>query len=45
MNAPLNATAIRRQLYADMSPHHLTPLWEELHALVPPQPRTPCVAA
>ncbi len=35
----------RAQLYADMSPHHLTPLWEVLHALVPPQPQTPCVAA
>jgi gentisate 1,2-dioxygenase len=35
----------RAQLYADMSPHHLTPLWEVLHALVPPQPKTPCVAA
>jgi len=28
-----------------MAPHHLTPLWEVLHALVPPQPRSPCVAA
>lgn len=45
MNAPLNATAVRSQLYADMAPHHLTPLWEELHALVPAQPRTPCVPA
>jgi gentisate 1,2-dioxygenase len=35
----------REQLYADMSPHHLTPLWEVLHALVPPQPASPCVAA
>jgi gentisate 1,2-dioxygenase len=35
----------RAQLYADMSPHHLTPLWEVLHALVPQQPVTPCVAA
>ena len=35
----------RAQLYADMSPHHLTPLWEVLHALVPPQPKTPCAAA
>ncbi len=33
----------RAKLYADMSPHHLTPLWEVLHALVPPQPKTPCV--
>ena len=33
----------RAQLYADMLPHHLTPLWEVLHALVPAQPQTPCV--
>ena len=39
------AAALRQQLYADMSPHHLTPLWEVLHALVPPQPATPCVPA
>ncbi len=45
MNAPLSATAIRSQLYADMSPLNLTPLWEVLHALVPPQPATPCVPA
>ena len=35
----------RAQLYADMSPQHLTPLWEVLHGLVPPQPKTPCVAS
>jgi gentisate 1,2-dioxygenase len=35
----------RQQLYADMSPHHLTPLWEVLHALVPPAPASPCVPA
>lgn len=45
MNAPLDTHALRRQLYDDMSPLNLTPLWEVLHALVPPQPRTPCVAA
>ncbi|HVE54230.1 MAG TPA: gentisate 1,2-dioxygenase [Ramlibacter sp.] len=28
-----------------MDPHHLTPLWEVLHALVPPQPNTPCAPA
>ena len=38
-------TDARQQLYDDMSPHHLTPLWRELHALVPVQPATPCVAA
>ncbi len=35
----------RATLYEDMSPHHLTPLWEVLHALVPPQPKTPCLPA
>ncbi|HMA06840.1 MAG TPA: cupin domain-containing protein, partial [Ramlibacter sp.] len=28
-----------------MDPLNLTPLWEVLHALVPPQPTTPCVPA
>jgi gentisate 1,2-dioxygenase len=45
MNAPLPTTQLREQLYRDMDPHHLTPLWEVLHALVPPQPKTPCVPA
>lgn len=44
MNAPHTAQ-LRQQLYADMDPHHLTPLWEVLHALVPPRPATPCVPA
>jgi len=34
---------MRQQLYDDMSPLHLTPLWEVLHALVPPQPISPCI--
>lgn len=37
--------AEREQLYRDMRPHNLTPLWEVLHALVPQQPSTPCVPA
>jgi gentisate 1,2-dioxygenase len=45
MNAPLPTAQIREQLYREMDPHHLTPLWEVLHALVPPTPRTPCVPA
>jgi gentisate 1,2-dioxygenase len=45
MNAPLPAAQLREQLYRDMDPHNLTPLWEVLHALVPPQPRTPCAPA
>ncbi|MBC5768617.1 gentisate 1,2-dioxygenase [Ramlibacter albus] len=36
---------VRKQLYADMNPHNLTPLWEVLHALVPQKPNTPCVPA
>ena len=36
---------MRQQLYSDMSPLNLTPLWEVLHALVPKQPDTPCVPA
>ena len=36
---------VREQLYKDMAPHHLTPLWRELHALVPMHPKSPCVPA
>jgi gentisate 1,2-dioxygenase len=36
---------LRQQLYADMAPQHLTPLWEVLHALVPKEPATPCEPA
>ncbi|MEY4653283.1 MAG: hypothetical protein RI884_1864 [Pseudomonadota bacterium] len=35
----------RQALYREMAPLNLTPLWEVLHALVPPQPATPCVPA
>ena len=45
MNAPHPTEALRQQLYRDMAPLHLTPLWEVLHALVPRQPDSPCVAA
>ena len=45
MNAPDAALLTRQQLYRDMDPHHLTPLWEVLHALVPQQPASPCVPA
>jgi gentisate 1,2-dioxygenase len=43
MNAP-ERTVERQALYERMRPHGLTPLWEVLHALVPPQPavRTRC---
>lgn len=45
MNAPDNPLLARQQLYREMEPHHLTPLWEVLHALVPQKPSTPCVPA
>jgi gentisate 1,2-dioxygenase len=45
MNAPDNALLVRQQLYRDMAPLNLTPLWEVLHALVPQRPATPCVPA
>ena len=45
MNAPHPMAAARQQLYSDMAPLNLTPLWEVLHALVPKQPDTPCVPA
>lgn len=45
MNAPHPTAQLRQQLYRDMDPLNLTPLWEVLHALVPPQPATPCVPA
>ena len=45
MNAPLPTAQLRQQLYREMDPHNLTPLWEVLHALVPPRPDTPCAPA
>jgi gentisate 1,2-dioxygenase len=48
MNASLTpeSTALaRQQLYRDMSPLNLSPLWEVLHALVPPLPSSPCVSS
>jgi gentisate 1,2-dioxygenase len=45
MNAPHPTLAARQALYREMSPLHLTPLWDVLHALVPPQPASPCVPA
>jgi gentisate 1,2-dioxygenase len=45
MNAPHPAVLERQQLYREMAPLNLTPLWEVLHALVPPQPASPCVPA
>jgi gentisate 1,2-dioxygenase len=45
MNAPHPTALQREELYRDMAPHNLTPLWEVLHALVPTQPTSPCVPA
>ena len=45
MNAPHPTNLLREQLYRDMAPLSLTPLWEVLHALVPQQPVSPCVPA
>lgn len=45
MNAPHPTNLLREQLYREMAPLNLTPLWEVLHALVPPQPATPCLPA
>ena len=35
----------RQDFYGRIHPHHLTPLWEVLHALVPQAPATPCASA
>ncbi|MDB5891958.1 MAG: gentisate 1,2-dioxygenase [Polaromonas sp.] len=35
----------RRAFNAAISAHGMSPLWEVLHALVPPSPATPCVPA
>jgi gentisate 1,2-dioxygenase len=37
--------AERQAYYGAIRTLHLSPLWEQLHALVPPQPQTPCAAA
>lgn len=43
--ATLDAQAARQQYYERIRAFHLTPLWEELHALVPREPASPCVPA
>lgn len=35
------ARTLLQELYAEMAPQHLFPLWEVLHALVTPTPRSP----
>lgn len=45
--AALSSDALheRADYYARIGRHHMTPLWEVLGALVPPQPRSPAQAA
>lgn len=38
-------SAERAAYYDKIKSKHLSPLWESLHTLVPPQPTTPCVPA
>ena len=40
--APSGSAAERQAFYNAISQHSMTPLWEVLHALVPPSPSTPC---
>lgn len=37
------SAAARKAYYEQIAPLHLSPLWEQLHALVPREPATPCV--
>jgi len=41
---PLNAKE-RQAFYEAIGQHSMSPLWEVLHALVPPAPNSPCVPA
>jgi gentisate 1,2-dioxygenase len=43
-DASVNASE-RRAFYDAIAAHSMTPLWEVLHALVPPAPATPCEPA
>jgi len=36
-------TAVRKQFYEKISTDQMTPLWEVLHSLVTPVPKTPCL--
>lgn len=42
---PAESAPARQTFYNAISQHNLSPLWEVLHALVPPFPSTPCVPA
>lgn len=43
-STPANDAA-RKAFYDGIAAHNMTPLWEVLHALVPPSPATPCQPA
>jgi len=43
--APPPLTAEREEFYRRIDRENLTPLWESLAQLVPPEPRSPCVPA
>lgn len=43
--APASDAAARKTFYEAIAAHNMTPLWEVLHALVPPSPSTPCQPA
>lgn len=45
MQTDSTAAAERAALYREIDRLALAPLWEVLHALVPPQPNSPCVPA
>lgn len=45
VSAQPHATSAREAFYKRIDQENLTPLWEVLGALVPPQPTTPCVPA
>ncbi|HEX7054555.1 MAG TPA: gentisate 1,2-dioxygenase [Burkholderiales bacterium] len=41
-SVPQTAASPRQDLYRRMDKHHVAPLWEVLHALIPDRPATPC---
>lgn len=41
VTAPTARTQQLEQLYLEMARDYLTPLWESLHSLVPPEPKSP----
>ena len=43
--ASASDAAARKAFYEAIAAHSMTPLWEVLHALVPPSPSTPCLPA